>query len=123
MSKKNKSTKPKKEQVPAVPDKLTYTNGEKIAEIISVIFCIAAAAVQIVLFALGIFGSGAIFTGIVTLIECAAFTFISVYPQHTNLFEGKLKVTEKMFRSVRKQSIAVKFIISTILLLIAVFAF
>lgn len=122
MSKK-KSTKTEKVQAPVIPDKLPYTKGEKTAEILSVVFCVISAAVQFVLFGMGIFGSGAIFTGIVTLIECAAFTFGSVYPQHTNLFDGKIKVTEQMFRNVRKQSITVKFIISTVLLLIAVFAF
>lgn len=120
MSKK-KRTETKIVQTPVIPDKLPYTKGEKIAEILSVIFCIISAAVQIMLFALGISGSGAIFTGIVTLVECAAFTFGSVYPQHTNLFEGKIKVTEQMFRSVRKQSIAIKFILSSVLLIIAIF--
>lgn len=123
MSKKNKKSKAKKEQTPVIPDKLPYTKGEKTAEILSVIYCVAAAAVQIVLFASGILGSGALVTGIITLVEGAAFTFGSVYPQNTNLLEGKIKVTEQMLRNVRKYSIAVKFAISTILLLIAVFAF
>ncbi len=123
MSKKNKSSKAKKEQAPVIPDKLPYTKGEKIAEILSVVFCIAASAVQIVLYALGIFGSGAIITGIVALVEGAAFTFGSAYPQYTNLTDGKIRATEKMYRNVRKFSIALKFAISTILLLIAVFAF
>ena len=122
MSKK-KSAKSKNRQTPVIPDKLPYTKGEKLAEILSVIFCIISAAVQISLFACEVIGSGAIFTGIVTLIECAAFTFGSAFPQHTNLFDGKTNVTEQIFRNVRKQSITVKFIISTILLLIAVFAF
>ncbi len=122
MSKKNKSKKPKKEQAPAIPEKILYTKGEKTAEILSVICCIISGAVQIVLFASGICGTGAIVTGIITLVECAAFTFGSAYPQYTNIYGGKIRTTEQMFRNIRKYSIAIKFVISTILLLIAVFA-
>ena len=121
MSKKNKLKKPKKEQVPAIHEKILYTKGEKTAEILSVIYCIISGAVQIALFASGICGTGAIVTGIITLVECAAFTFGSAYPQYTNIYGGKIRTTEQMFRNIRKYSIAIKFVISTILLLLAVF--
>ena len=115
MSKKNKS---QKQDTPVIPDKLPYTKGEKAAEILSVIYCVISAAAQFILFGLGIFGPSAIFTGIVTLIECAAFTFGSAFPQHTNIFDGKIKVTEEMFRNVRKHSIIAKFILATVIFLI-----
>lgn len=101
-----------------VPDKIAYTKGEKIADILSIIFCIASAAVQIVLFAAAIFGPSAIFTCITTLLVGAAFTFVSLYPQHTNIFQNKKDVTEQMFRKLRKQAIVAKLILSAIIFLI-----
>lgn len=105
-------------KTPSIPDKLPYTSGEKIADILSIVFCITIAAVQIILFAAGVFGSGAIFTSITTLVIGAAFTFVSIYPQHTNIFEGKSDLTEQMFRKLRKQGIASKFILSALVFLI-----
>lgn len=101
-----------------IPDKVAYTKGDKIADILSVFFCIASASVQIVLFAAAIFGPSAIFTCITTLLVGAAFTFVSIYPQHTNIFHGKEHVSEQMFRKLRKQAIAAKFILSAIIFLI-----
>ncbi len=102
----------------SIPDKLPYTKNEKIADVLSVIFCITSAAAQIILYAAGIFGPSAIFTSITTLVIGAALTFVSMYPQHTNLFQGKTDITEQMLRKLRKQGIASKFILSAIIFLI-----
>lgn len=104
-------------QTPIKPDKLPYTKSEKIADVLSTVFCIIIAVLQIILFAAGVFGSSAIFTSITTLLVCAAFSFVSLYPQHTNIFQEK-NTTEQMFRKLRKQGIASKVILAVILFLI-----
>lgn len=121
MSKKKRhnNNRPKKEQTAVVPQKISHTKKEKLLEILSVVFCIISAAVQIFTFAAGFNGKAFLITGIITLIECAAFTFGSLNPHYAVPTNDPRFNTEENFRNIRLLSIIAKFAISGILLLVA----
>ncbi len=121
MSKKKKRNngRPKKEQPIAVPQKISHTKKEKLWEILSIVFCIISAAVQIFTFAAGLNGKAFLVTGIITLIECGAFTFGSLNPRYAIPTNDPKVANEHTFRNIRLLSIAAKFAISGILLLVS----
>ena len=94
-----------------IPDKLTYTHGEKIAET----SCAGAAAVfassMLTLMALGQTDGGNSILLVVLLIIYGLFTMCSVFPQHTNLFDKPENISEASFRKARRGLIVAKTIL------------
>ena len=87
-----------------VPDKLSYTKGEKLAEIFCAAFAACIAAAMIVMTALQITDGGNIILLVVLLIINGVFSLCSVYPQHTNIFSKPERISEKGFRTTRRAS-------------------
>ena len=121
MSKKKKRNngRPKKEQPQVIPDKIPHTKTEKIWEILSIVFCIISAGVQIFTFAGGFNGNFALITGIITLVECAAFTFGSLNPRYAMPVNDPKVANEHSFRNIRLLSIVAKFAVAGILVLVS----
>ena len=90
-----------------IPDKLPYTTGERRAEMIAGII------------AVGFLTGGEIIIIIVELVIYGLFSLCSVYPQHTNLFNKPEKCTESRFRSVRREFIAAKIILTAALFVLS----
>lgn len=115
MSRRKKSDKRKKNaEAVLITDKLEYTAAEKRLDILSVIFAVIAAAALILLYAFSVKGTFALIAGIIIIVECAAFTYGSVFPMKTSMIDERL-LTEKNLREVRKLSIAAKFIVTAVL--------
>ena len=94
-----------------IPDKLTYTRSEKIAEIA----CAGTAAIftssMVTLMALGQTDGGNSILLVVLLIIYGLFTICSVFPQHTNLFDKPENISEASFRKARRGLIIAKTIL------------
>jgi len=101
----------------AIPDKLSYTKGERFAEIFSGALSAGFAAAMIVMTAGGIADGGNIILIVVMLIIYGVFTLCSVFPQHANIFSKPEKTSEKAFRKAR-----ISFIIAKIVFASAIFA-
>lgn len=102
-----------------IPDKLTYTKGERAAEIIAGAFAAAVVAAQIVMIALGFLTGGEIILILVELIIYGVFTLCSVYPQHTNLFTKPEECSESRFRAARRGFIAAKIVLAAALFVLS----
>lgn len=98
-------------------EKLTYTKGEKIAEIAAAVIAVCSIAGYIVLMVFGKVSGAAIIMILVTLILYAVCTLCSTMPQHTNVFMHPEKCSEKQLRYARRG-----FIIGKILFIAAMFA-
>ena len=85
-----------------VPDKLGYTKGERLAEILCGAFAACIAAAMVVMMALGATDGGNIILLVVLLIINGVFSLCSVYPQHTNIFSKPERISEKGFRTTRR---------------------
>lgn len=96
-----------------IPDKLSYTKGELIAEIIVLSLVALLTAAYITLFAAGIFDGIVILMIVITLIIYGIFTVCSVYPQWSNIVNSPEKCSEKTFRRIRRNCIAAKLILTT----------
>lgn len=103
----------------AIPDKLKYTKGEKMGEIICGICAGAFSAAEIAMMILGITDGGNIILLVVMLIVYGMFSLCGVYPQHTNLFNKPEQVSEKNFRRVRRGCIIGKAVLMTALFLLS----
>lgn len=84
-----------------IPDKLTYTRSEKIAEIACAGAAAAFTAAMIAMMTLGQTDGGNSILLVVLLIIYGLFTICSVYPQHTNLFDKPERISEASFRKTR----------------------
>lgn len=91
-------------------EKLSYTNGEKVAEIISGIVTIGAVGGYITLFSLGKISGNTPILIVCSLILYAVLTFCSVCPQHANIFTHPEKQSEKKLRITRRVCVAIKII-------------
>ena len=98
-------------------EKLTYTKGEKIAEIAAAAIAACSVAGYIILMVFGKVSGAAIIMILVTLILYAVCTLCSTMPQHTNVFTHPEKCSEKQLRYARRG-----FIIGKILFIAAMFA-
>ena len=94
-----------------IPDKLTYTHGEKIAEIASAGTCVAFTAAMAAIMSLGQTDGGNSILLVVLLIIYGLFTICSVFPQHTNLFDKPENISEASFRKARRGLIVAKTIL------------
>lgn len=92
-------------------EKLSYTNGEKTAEIIGGIVTLGAVGGYITLFSLGKLSGNTPVLIVCSLILYAVLTFCSVCPQHANIFTHPEKQSEKKLRITRCVCIAVKIIL------------
>ena len=91
-----------------IPDKLTYTHGEKIAEVACAGTGAVFTAAMITLMALGQTDGGNSILLVVLLIIYGLFTICSVFPQHTNLFDKPENISEASFRKARRGLIIAK---------------
>lgn len=94
-----------------IPDKLTYTRSEKIAEIACAGTAAAFTAAMIAMMTLGQTDGGNSILLVVLLIIYGLFTICSVYPQHTNLFDKPENISEASFRKTRRGLIIAKTIL------------
>lgn len=92
----------------AIPDKLPYTRGEKIAEILCGVLAAGFAAAMITLMALGIADGANIIMLVSLLIIYGIFSLCSVYPQGSNLFSKPEKMSDKAFHTARRGCIISK---------------
>lgn len=98
-------------------EKLTYTKGEKLAELAAAIIAVCGIAGYIVFIALGKATGIAIIMILVTAIIYGICTLCSTMPQHTNVFTHPENCTEKQLRYARRA-----FIIGKIAFIAAMFA-
>ena len=96
-----------------IPDKLTYTHGEKIAEAACAGTEAVFTAAMITLMALGQTDGGNSILLVVLMIIYGLFTICSVFPQHTNLFDKPENISEASFRKARRGLIIAKTILMT----------
>lgn len=94
-----------------IPDKLTYTHGEKIAEIACAGTAAIFASSMISMMALGQTDGGNSILLVVLMIIYGLFTICSVFPQHTNLFDKPENISEASFRKARRGLIVAKIIL------------
>ena len=94
-----------------IPDKLTYTHGEKIAEIACAGEAATFASSMITLMALGQTDGGNSILLVVLMIIYGLFTMCSGFPQHTNLFNQPENISEASFRKARCGLIVAKTIL------------
>ncbi len=105
-----------------VLEKLTYSKGEKFAEIAAAVIAVSSVAGYIVLMTLEMISGEAVLMILATLILYGIFTLCSTMPQHANLFTHPEKYTEKQFRYARRGCIAAKIILIVLLFIITAFA-
>ena len=98
-------------------EKLTYTKGEKIAEIAATVTALCSVAGYVVLMISEKVSGAAIILLLATLILYAICTLCSTMPQHTNVFTHPENCSEKQLRFARRA-----FIIGKILFIAAMFA-
>ena len=96
----------------SMPDKLSYTKGEKAAEIAGGTLLAAIIAAEIILMATEIFGGESIIIVVVTLIIYGAFSLAAVYPQHTNLVSKD--VPDEKLHSLRRGCIVAKILLTLV---------
>ncbi len=98
-------------------EKLSYTKGEKAAEIAAAALAACSVAGYVVLMILGKDSGAAMIMILATLILYAVCTLCSTMPQHTNVFTRPEKCSEKQLRYARRA-----FIIGKILFIASMFA-
>lgn len=98
-------------------ENLTYTKGEKIAEIAAAVVAACSIAGYIVFMGFGRVSGEAILMILLTLIVYGVCTLCSTAPQHTNVFLHPEKCSEKQLRNARRG-----FIVGKILFAAAMFA-
>ena len=98
-------------------EKLTYSKGERIAEIAAVVISACGIAGYIVFIASGKAPGTSVIMILVTLITYGIGTLCSTMPQHTNVFTHPENCTEKQLRNARRG-----FIVGKIVFVIAMFA-
>lgn len=89
-------------------EKLTYTKGEKLAEIAAAVTAVCSIAGYIVLMGFGRVSGVAIIMILSTLIIYAVCTLCSTMPQHTNVFLHPEKCSKKQLHNARKGFIILK---------------
>ncbi|MDE6728320.1 MAG: hypothetical protein K2J80_10345 [Oscillospiraceae bacterium] len=97
-------------------EKLTYTKGERFAEIAAAVIAACGIAGYIVLMASGRVSGVAIIMILSTLILYSVCTLCSTMPQHTNVFTHPENCSEKQLRNARRG-----FIVGKILFVAAMF--
>ena len=98
-------------------EKLSYTKGERFAEITAAVIAVCSAAGYIVLMALEKASAGeAILMILSTLIVYGVCTLCSTMPQHTNVFLHPEKCSEKQLRNARKGFIIGKILFIAVML-------
>lgn len=100
-------------------EKLTYTKGEKLAELAAALIAACSIAGYVVLMAFGKVSAGAaIIMSLMTLIIYGICTLCSTMPQHTNVFTHPEKCSEKQLRYARRGFIAGKILFIAALLVV-----
>ena len=101
-------------------EKLTYTKGERFAEIAAAVITACSAAGYIVLMALEKASAGeAILMILSTLIVYGVCTLCSTAPQHTNVFTHPERCSEKQLRNARRGFIIGKMLFVAVMLAVA----
>lgn len=103
----------------AIPDKVGYTRGEKVAEIVGGIMLAVYSAVIILLMTLGITGGENIILLVVMLVGYGILSICSTYPQGSNVLSHPEKATDIVFHRVRWGCIIAKYVISTAVFLLS----
>ena len=98
-----------------IPDKVKYTKGEKVFEILCGAFAACTVAAMITLMALGIIDGGCIIILVSLLILYGILSLCAVYPQHTNLFSKPEKISEKGFHTARRALTIARFVFTAAL--------
>lgn len=98
-------------------EKLTYTKGEKLAELAAAVIAVCSVAGYVILMALGRVSGVVIIMILSTLILYGICTLCSTMPQHTNVFTHPENCSEKQLRNARRA-----FIIGKIAFIAAMFA-
>lgn len=93
-----------------IPDKIPFTKGEKIAEIICAALFGALTVLYIVLIAVGYLSGASILMILCNGILYGICTVCSVWPQGTNLVTRPENYTEAQFHRLRKGCIAAAYI-------------
>lgn len=96
-----------------VPDKLPYTRGEKIAEILCGALAACFSAAMVILMVLGISDGANVIMLVCLLIIYGIFSLCSVYPQGSNLFSKPEKISDKAFHTARRGCIIAKAVLMT----------
>ena len=84
-----------------IPDKLAFTKGERIAEIVCAVLFAAFFAVYIVLMAVGYLSGAAILMLVISGVMYAIWTTCSIYPQWTNLVSKPEELSEQRLHKLR----------------------
>lgn len=92
-------------------EKLTYTNGEKTAEIASGIAAAGGIAGLLIMVSLGRIDGDNVIIALCVGISYAVLTLCSVCPQHANLFTHPEKISEKRLRIARRVCIIAKIVV------------
>lgn len=92
-------------------EKLTYTNGEKAAEIASGVIAIGGIAGLLIMSISGRIDGENIIMAVVVGILYATLTLCSVCPQHANIFTNPEKYSEKTFRAIRRGCLVAKIVL------------
>ena len=102
-----------------IPDKLSFTSGERIAEIICAVLFAVFFAAYIVLIAVGYLSGASIIMMVITGVFYTVWTTCSVYPQWTNLVSKPEDISEEKLHKLRRSCLAADYIF---LILIFVFS-
>ncbi len=94
-----------------IPDKVSYTRGEKAAEILGMSVLAVFAAVIVALMALGVTGGGNIIMLVVMLVIYGSFSLCGVYPQWTNVLKKPEAASEQDLHRVRRGCIIAKLVL------------
>lgn len=103
-----------------IPDKIPFTRGERIAEIICAVLFAVFTAAYIVLIVVGYLSGEAIIMMVCNGILYAVCTLCSVWPQGTNLVSRPENYTEEAFHKLRKGCIAAAYIFLVVVFAITV---
>lgn len=104
----------------SVPDKLSFTKDEKIAEIICAVLFAVLTVLYIVLIVVGYLSGEAIIMLVCNGILYTICTLCSVWPQGTNLVSKPENYSEKGLHRLRKGCIAAAYIFLAAIFIITV---
>lgn len=92
-------------------EKLTYTNGEKAAEIAGGVIAMGVIAGLLVMSISGRIDGENIIMAVGAGILYATLTLCSAFPQHTNIAMNPEKISEKNLRAIRRGCLIAKIVL------------
>ena len=105
-----------------IPDKLSFTKGEKISEIVCAAMFAAFIAAYITLIAVGYLSGASIIMIVISGVMYAAWTTCSVYPQWTNLVSKPEDVSEQKLHKLRRGCLVTDYIFLILIFALSVIA-